>query len=64
MIKGGEKMMSTADSVIEKLKGKSEQIKGEFQQQNGEGLKGGMSKIKGKIKEWDADRKLKAKKDW
>lgn len=50
--------MGTFDDIGQKISGKVDQVKGEFNQQRGQGVKGGMQKITGKVKEKIADMKL------
>jgi len=51
--------MGVTDDIGQKVKGKVEKVKGEFNQQRGKGIKGGYQKIKGSINETIADTKLK-----
>jgi uncharacterized protein YjbJ (UPF0337 family) len=52
--------MGYLDEVSEKIKGKTEEVKGEINQQRGKGVKGGMQKIKGKARQKIADLKEQA----
>lgn len=53
--------MSDLDDIGQKIKGKAQQVKGEFNQQRGQGLKGGFQKLKGKVNEAIADEKINAR---
>lgn len=53
--------MGDLGDIGQKLKGKAQQLKGDFNQERGEGLKGGIQKLKGKANESIADAKLKSK---
>lgn len=55
--------MSLLDDVGQKVKGKVEKTKGEVNQQQGEGIKGGMQKIQGEVDDTMADAKLKNRAD-
>lgn len=64
--------MSDVDDIGQKIKGKAQQLKGDFNQERGQNIKGGVQKLKGKVNETIADAKLNAKhpkenrgtKDW
>lgn len=47
--------MGTFDAMKQKTEGKIDEVKGDVQMKSGETVKGGMSKIKGKIKQRTAD---------
>ncbi len=53
--------MGLLDDVTQTVKGKAEQVKGDLQTQNGNGVKGGISKIQGKANEELGKLKLKTK---
>jgi hypothetical protein len=55
--------MGTFDDVGQKIKGKVQQVQGEFNQQRGKGVKGGVQKLKGKANVTIADAKLKSRDD-
>jgi uncharacterized protein YjbJ (UPF0337 family) len=45
----------------QKIKGKTQQLKGDLQIRNGNSVEGGLKKAEGKINEFFADTKIKAK---
>lgn len=47
------------DAMKQKLKGKAQKAIGEYQQQMGQGVKGGISKAKGELNEKIADARMK-----
>jgi len=49
--------------VGQKIKGKVEQAEGDINQKRGKGVKGGLQKVKGKLRETVADTKLKAREE-
>lgn len=51
--------MVKLSNLKQKIKGKLQQAKGEFEVQTGHPLKGNINKIKGKINEATADTKIK-----
>lgn len=53
--------MSDLDDIGQKIKGKAQQLQGDFNQKRGQGVKGGFQKLKGKVNEAIADSKLKSK---
>jgi hypothetical protein len=53
--------MSIFNDLGQKLKGMSQEIKGEYEQQTGQGVKGGISKLKGKFNKTMADIKMNAR---
>jgi uncharacterized protein YjbJ (UPF0337 family) len=53
--------MGDLKDVGQKIKGKAQQVQGELNQERGEGLKGGIQKLKGKANEAMADTKLKTR---
>ncbi len=55
--------MSTVDDISQTIKGKTQQIQGEIQQQRGNGVKGGISKLKGKTNEAIGRAKLRSEKE-
>lgn len=50
--------MGKLDDINQKIKGKIDQAKGEIDIKSGHGVKGGITKLKGKINESIADAKL------
>lgn len=56
-----QKCMGDLRDIGQKLKGKAQQLKGELNQQQGQGVKGGFQKLKGKVNEVLADEKLRAR---
>ncbi len=53
--------MGLTDDLGQKIKGKAQQVQGNLQQSSGQGGKGGLQKVKGKITETIADFKIDAK---
>ncbi len=53
--------MTVLNDVNQKLKGKAQKVKGQVQQEMGQGVKGGITKIKGHLNETLADIKLKSR---
>lgn len=53
--------MGYLDDAVEKIKGKAEEIKGDINQERGKGIKGGLQKIKGKMRQKVADANMRAK---
>jgi uncharacterized protein YjbJ (UPF0337 family) len=47
------------NAVTQKLKGKAQKAKGEYQKRTGHGIKGGISRAKGELNEKIGDARLK-----
>ena len=55
--------MGSFKNLEDKVKGKGKQVKGEVEQQQGKGIKGGMTKAEGKAQEKWADIKNESEGD-
>jgi uncharacterized protein YjbJ (UPF0337 family) len=55
--------MSVLGDIGQTVKGKAQQVKGDLQTQNGNGIKGGISKLKGKTNEEVGKLKLRARRN-
>ena len=53
--------MGTLNIVGQKIKGKTQQFKGEIEDVSGQHVKGNIDKLKGKVNEFAADTKWKVK---
>ena len=54
-------IMGTLNIVGQKIKGKTQQFKGEIEDVSGQHVKGNIDKLKGKVNEFAADTKWKVK---
>lgn len=52
--------MAFMDDAIQKIKGKAQQLKGDFQIKSGKEITGSVEKLKGKANEITADMKLRS----
>jgi hypothetical protein len=55
--------MGTLRDLGQKIKGKTQQFKGDANQERGQGVKGGFQKLKGKVNETVADTKLNSRRN-